>query len=245
MSAATVARVLFDEAHSEAWTIRPDVAREMQPAHPGGLLVRGRRRGAVRSATSPSPANVAGAARRRDAARLRRAGDRASVGPAWERTIGTGSPRLSADELDAVEAFVERGRRTDRARRDRAGRSTATTSTSCSRASASRSPTTPSRTTPTTCGAPSWILPELGEGARGREGDLLARVDSACLYRATHAALDQRLARAGPRAGHVLGAGRAADRRRSSTATAASSCSPTRICSATTASTSSTTARCG
>ena len=34
-------------------------------------------------------------------------------------------------------------------------------------------------------GAPSWILPELGEGARGREGDLLARVDSACLYRAT------------------------------------------------------------
>src|SRR5690349_9324653 len=29
-----VARVLFDESHSEAWTIRPEVAREMQPAHP-------------------------------------------------------------------------------------------------------------------------------------------------------------------------------------------------------------------
>ena len=34
-------------------------------------------------------------------------------------------------------------------------------------------------------GAPSWILAELEEGGRGREGDLLARVRSACLYRAT------------------------------------------------------------
>ena len=30
-----VARVLFDEAHSEAWTIRPEVPRRVQPAHPG------------------------------------------------------------------------------------------------------------------------------------------------------------------------------------------------------------------
>src|SRR3954465_6972450 len=29
-----VARVLFDEAHSEAWTVRPDEARAIQPAHP-------------------------------------------------------------------------------------------------------------------------------------------------------------------------------------------------------------------
>jgi len=28
------ARVLFDEAHSEAWTIRPELAAQMQPAHP-------------------------------------------------------------------------------------------------------------------------------------------------------------------------------------------------------------------
>ena len=34
-------------------------------------------------------------------------------------------------------------------------------------------------------GAPSWILADLGEGGRGREGDLLARVQSACLYRST------------------------------------------------------------
>src|SRR5829696_10580403 len=30
-----LAAVLFDEAHSEAWTIRPDVARAIQPSHPG------------------------------------------------------------------------------------------------------------------------------------------------------------------------------------------------------------------
>src|SRR5206468_393026 len=29
-----VASVLFDESHSEAWTIRREVARAMQPSHP-------------------------------------------------------------------------------------------------------------------------------------------------------------------------------------------------------------------
>jgi len=29
------ASALFDEAHSEAWTIRPQLADEMQPSHPG------------------------------------------------------------------------------------------------------------------------------------------------------------------------------------------------------------------
>ena len=29
-----LARVLFDESHSEAWTIRPELAIEMQPSHP-------------------------------------------------------------------------------------------------------------------------------------------------------------------------------------------------------------------
>src|SRR4051795_2759630 len=29
-----IARVLFDESHSESWTIRPEVAHSMQPSHP-------------------------------------------------------------------------------------------------------------------------------------------------------------------------------------------------------------------
>src|SRR5205085_6580279 len=34
-------------------------------------------------------------------------------------------------------------------------------------------------------GAPSWVLAELGDGTRGCDGDLLARVNAACMYRAT------------------------------------------------------------
>src|SRR5213079_1735233 len=29
-----IGRVLFDESHAESWTVRPEVAREMQPSHP-------------------------------------------------------------------------------------------------------------------------------------------------------------------------------------------------------------------
>ena len=29
-----VARILFDESHSEAWTIRRELAKKMQPSHP-------------------------------------------------------------------------------------------------------------------------------------------------------------------------------------------------------------------
>src|SRR6476619_6075431 len=32
---STNIRVLFDESHSEAWTIRPEVADAIQPSHPG------------------------------------------------------------------------------------------------------------------------------------------------------------------------------------------------------------------
>ena len=31
-----VARVLFDESHGEAWSVRPDVAAAIQPEHPAG-----------------------------------------------------------------------------------------------------------------------------------------------------------------------------------------------------------------
>ena len=34
LTAPKTATVLFDEAHSEAWTIRPEVARAIQPSHP-------------------------------------------------------------------------------------------------------------------------------------------------------------------------------------------------------------------
>ena len=183
MRAATVARVLFDETHNEAWTIRPDVAREMQPAHPGDSSY-----AAAAAALSERDfavaCNVAGPL---DAETLTGYDVLVIAHPsdsAWERTIGSGSPQLSAGELDAVEAFVNGGGglivlgETEQAKYGnnvnellaRFGIQIASDTV---------------QDYAHNLGAPSWILPELGEGARGREGDLLARVASACLYRAS------------------------------------------------------------
>ena len=73
----TVAKVLFDEHHGEAWSIRPEVAARIQPAHPAAAsyslaaeqLARARLRRA-RHLRLPSRCGVAG--------RRRRARDRAS-----------------------------------------------------------------------------------------------------------------------------------------------------------------------
>src|SRR4051794_32197970 len=104
-----VARVLFDESHSEAWTIRPDVAREMQPSHPADSSY-ARGTDALRARSLAVDAHTTGPL---DAAAL----DGVAVlviahpsEPKWERTVpGPGSPLLSADELDAIEAWVRGG----------------------------------------------------------------------------------------------------------------------------------------
>jgi hypothetical protein len=183
MSAATVARVLFDEAHSEAWTIRPELAREMQPAHPGDASYATAAQALAERDFAVS-ANV-------DEPLNERTLDSCDVlviahpsDPAWERTTGTGSPRFSDDELDTVASFVERGGGLivlGETEQDKYGNNvndllatfdlhlgndTVQDYEHCH-------------------GAPSWILAELCEGGRGREGDLLAKVNSACLYRAT------------------------------------------------------------
>jgi hypothetical protein len=109
MPSAQPVRVVFDESHSQSWTTRRELAREMQPAHPGDVsyadaadLLRGQD-----FAVTP---HVAGPL---DAATL--AGAHVLViahpsEPEWERTVpGGGAPQLSPAELDAVEAWVRAG----------------------------------------------------------------------------------------------------------------------------------------
>lgn len=102
------ARVLFDEAHSEAWSIRPEVAARMQETHPADVSLQraaaalGERdfRVGVNAAEPLSEATLADA----DVLVIAHPSD-----PQWEATVGTGSPLLSAVEIEAIAAWVEAG----------------------------------------------------------------------------------------------------------------------------------------
>jgi hypothetical protein len=101
-------RVLFDESHSEAWTIRPDVAEAMQPSHPADSSL-ARAAAALAEREFEVAAHIDGEL---DAATL--AGAQVLViahpsDPKWEATVNGGSPLLSAAEIDAIEAFVDAG----------------------------------------------------------------------------------------------------------------------------------------
>ncbi|MBB4661446.1 DUF6421 family protein [Conexibacter arvalis] len=175
------ARIVFDEAHGEAWTVRPEVARAIQPAHPADASY-ARAAELLRAHDLAVAAHADGPL---DAAAL----DGADVlviahpsEPAWERVVPGGSPRLSADELDAIEAFVARGGglivlgEEEQAKYGNnldalLGRFGIEIE---SRAVADWEHHEAS---------PHWIVAELSRPAGGV--DLLARVERACFYRAT------------------------------------------------------------
>ncbi|HZU39785.1 MAG TPA: DUF6421 family protein [Solirubrobacteraceae bacterium] len=183
MVATQLAHVLFDEAHSEAWTIDPELASAMQPSHPGDASYARaaealRERDFAVSAHSEGPldgARLAGV----DVLILAHPSD-----PAWERTTGRGSPRLSAEELEAIVEFVRAGGGLivmGETEQEKYGNNL--------NELLARFELHIENDTVQDYehfhGAPSWVLAELQSGGRGREGDLLARVHAACLYRAT------------------------------------------------------------
>src|SRR4051794_29839454 len=105
---APIATVLVDEAHAQAWTIRRDVARAIQPSHPEDSSYADaantlRRRGFAVEPHASGPLTDA-ALERADVLVLPHASD-----PRWEKVVPGGSPQLSPAELDAVERFVARG----------------------------------------------------------------------------------------------------------------------------------------
>ncbi len=175
--------MIFDEAHSEAWTIRPHVASEMQPVHPGdasyaraaGLLAGHGFEVAPNTELPLAPELLEEC----DLLVIAHPSD-----AQWERTTGVGSPQLAREELDAVERYVRGGggllvlgeTEHDKygnnlnALLDRFGlrlrSDTVQDYEHCD-------------------GAPTWIYAELADGGRGSGGDLLAGVGRACFYRAT------------------------------------------------------------
>lgn len=102
------ARVLFDEAHSEAWSIRPEVSQRMQSSHPEDSSL-ARAAAALARRDFEVEAHAAGAL---DADALAVA-DLLVIAhpsePRWEATTGQGSPRLSEEEIEVIAGFVARG----------------------------------------------------------------------------------------------------------------------------------------
>jgi hypothetical protein len=176
-----LATVVFDEFHSEAWTIRPSLAERMQPANPG----------------SASFAHAAEALAERDFRVLHNETSPLSNGqladadvlviahpsdPKWEATTSSNPPVLSANELDAIEKFVSGGgglvvlAETENDKygnnlNDLLGRFGITIEN------------TTVQDSEHSVDAPSWVLADLT--SNGHVGpDVLARVQNACFYRA-------------------------------------------------------------
>ncbi len=102
------ARVLFDEAHSEAWSIRADVAERMQAAHPADASL-------AEAAHALEMRDFEVAANDHEPLEAERLADADVLviahpsDPRWEATTGEGEPRLSGAEIDAIDAWVTAG----------------------------------------------------------------------------------------------------------------------------------------
>ena len=179
------ARVLFDEAHSEAWTIRADVAARIAPAHPADSSLAGAaatladREFAVAAHTDGplTPAALADT----DVLVIAHPSD-----PRWEHTVDGGSPRLGAAELDAIDDFVRGGGGLivlAETEQDKYGNNL----NDLLARFGIRVENATVQDYEHHREAPSWVLAELAPD--GASPDLLARVSSACFYRAGTLAL--------------------------------------------------------
>ena len=104
----TVAKVLFDEHHGEAWSIRPDAAARMRPSHPAASSYAGA--AAELTARDFEVATTVG--RPLDEVALAGSDVLVIAHPSdskWERTVGEDSPRFSPAEIGAIQAFVAGG----------------------------------------------------------------------------------------------------------------------------------------
>ena len=182
MMRAPIATVLFDEAHAEAWTVRPDIARAIQPAHPqdssyelAAQALRARDLDVVAHHGAPLDGAALDAA---DVLVLAHPSE-----PRWERTVPGGTPLLSAAEIDAIAAFVHAGGGLIVLGEEEHDKYANNLNELLARFGIQIANDAVSDYDHHD-GAPHWVLAELSAGARRDGVDLLARVASACFYRA-------------------------------------------------------------
>ncbi|WP_035130264.1 DUF6421 family protein [Conexibacter woesei] len=200
-----VIRVLFDEAHQEAWTVRPEVAAKMQPTHPADAsyaraadLLRARRADVVVNEDATledwmlSEADVVVIAH--------------PSAPKWEATTGVGDPILTRAELDALEAYVNAGGGLIVLGESEQDKYDNNLNELLRRFGVQIEHATVQDYDNNLNASTAWVRAHLGNGRRGADGDLLAGVSGAVFYRAgtltvTHAGADfQVLARTAPTA---------------------------------------------
>ena len=175
-----IGTVLVDESHRQAWTTRPELAAVMNPVNPADASYAQARAELERAGFTvrvhtegPLDAAALGGV---DALVLPHAAD-----DAWEHTTGSGSPRLTADELAAVEAFVRAGGglvvlgETEQAKY---GNSAAELAARFGVVIDNATVQDPAHAF---TDVPTWVLADLVHGTRH---DLTAEVDAACFYRA-------------------------------------------------------------
>lgn len=175
-----LARILVDESHRAAWSTRPEVAARVNPVNPADASY-AEAAGALRRVGLAVDVHVAGPLTAEvlapyDALVLPHGAD-----DAWEHTTGEGSPALAESELAAVEQFVGGGGGLvllGETEQRKYGNSIAVL--------AERFGIVIDNVTvqdPVHChkDVPTWVLAELSRGTRH---DLVARVGSACFYRA-------------------------------------------------------------
>ena len=183
---ARIARVVFDEAHSEAWTIRPEVAQAIAPAHPEDSSY-------VKAAAALAGDFEVGAnvEAQIDAELLAGTDVLVVAHPSeerWEATVPGGSPVLTPAEMDAIEAFVAAGGGLIVLAETEQEKYGNNTSELLARFGIEVENATV-QDYERHLEAPSWILADLERNGAGNGADLLARVDSACFYRAGTLAL--------------------------------------------------------
>jgi Family of unknown function (DUF6421) len=175
------ARIVFDEAHAEAWTVRSEIARAIQPSHPEDSSY-ARAAALLREHDLDVAAHAEGAL---DAAALAHA-DVLVIAhpsePAWEQVVPGGSPRFTAQELDAIEAFVDAGGGLIVLGEQEQAKYGNNVNELLERFEIEIDNRTVSDYEHHQA-SPHWILAELQRPVGGV--DLLARVEQACFYRAT------------------------------------------------------------
>ncbi len=180
VSMRPLARILIDESHRQAWSIRPEIAARMNPANPADA-------GYVQAAEALAQAgyvldlHLEGPL---DAATLE--GVDVLVLPHcstddWEATVGEGSPIYEPAEIDAIDSYVRAGGGLVVLAETEQQKYGNTLADIAARFGITIANTTAQDPQARFRDVPSWVL---AQPVHTHPWDLWAQVDSACVYRA-------------------------------------------------------------